>query len=118
MIRRACAWLVVIGVVAGCGDDSGKPIVRMETRDLRAEQARDRAPTIVMEPMRVAVGQEPIIYDPPPDLTLRRADSALTAPFGVTAGPGGAGGAQADTTTRPQPTPAVRDTAARPSPFR
>ena len=44
MMRRECAWLVVIGIVAGCGDDSGKPIVRMETRDLREEQARERAP--------------------------------------------------------------------------
>jgi hypothetical protein len=115
MIRRECAWLVVVGIVAGCGDDTGKPIVRMDTRDLREEQARERAPAMVLEPMRVALGQEPVIYDPPADLTLRQNDSLVTAPFGITAGPGGTGGAQADTTIRPpQSTPAPRDAAARP----
>jgi hypothetical protein len=75
-------------MAAACGDDVAKPITKIEVRNLRDSLARIQGPQdAVLRAMREPDVSRRIIYDPPVDLTLRRGDSLVTAPFGITAAP-------------------------------
>lgn len=116
MTAHRIGWLVVIGLaLPACGDEgTAKPIAQVEMRDLRAEQARERAPAQVLRGMRMPEQPDRVIYDPPPDLTLRTPDSLLTAPLGITPG-AAAPRAGADTSGARRGTAARGDTARRDS---
>ena len=82
---RVCC---LVWMAAACGDDVAKPITKIEVHDLRDSLARIQVPgQELMHAMREPDVSRIIIYDPPVDLTLRRGDSLLTAPFGITAAP-------------------------------
>jgi hypothetical protein len=107
--------LVLLGTLVACGGNgTAKPVTELKVRDLRAEQARSRSPGDVLGPMVALTLPDRVIYGPPPDLTLHRGDSLITAPFGITprtdspARPGGG-----DTSSVRRSTPAQGDTAAR-----
>lgn len=78
----------LVCLAAACGDDVAKPITRIDVHNLRDSLARAQGPQHeVLQAMREPDVSRRIIYDPPVDLTLRRSDSLVTAPFGVTAAP-------------------------------
>jgi hypothetical protein len=100
-----CA-LAMAAMLAACGGDQARPVARMDVRDLRESQAREGAPgPQLLEPMRDPEGPGRILYEPPTDLSLRRNDSLVTPPSGITAPP--------DTARRSAaaPAPARRDSA-------
>ncbi|HSJ64218.1 MAG TPA: hypothetical protein VK922_10045 [Gemmatimonadaceae bacterium] len=117
MMPTRLGALVLLGALIACGGNgTAKPVTELKVRDLRSEQARSRSPGDVLGPMVALTLPDRVIYGPPPDLTLHRGDSLLTAPFGITprtdapARPGGA----ADTSSGARrPAPAGADTAAR-----
>jgi hypothetical protein len=83
-LRICClVWLA-----AACGDDVAKPITRIDVHNLRDSLARAQGPQDeVLHAMREPDVSRRIIYDPPVDLTLKRSDSLVTAPLGITAAP-------------------------------
>ena len=117
MTAHRIGWLVVLCLaLPACGDDgTAKPIAKVEMRDLRAEQARERAPAQVLQAMRMPEQPDRVIYDSPPDLTLRTGDSLVTAPFGITPGAGAAPRAGTDTSGAQRGAAARGDTARRDS---
>jgi hypothetical protein len=99
-------YLTVFGVVlvawaaAACGDDRTEPVTRISATDVRDRQSRRVPPqSEVMRLMVPPEGPGRIIYEPPVDLTFRPRDTAVTAPFGITAAPDSAG----RNPTRPAP---------------
>jgi hypothetical protein len=78
----------LVWMAAACGDDVAKPIAKIEVRNLRDSLARIQGPQdAVLRAMREPDVSRRIIYDPPVDLTLKRGDSLVTAPLGITAAP-------------------------------
>ena len=78
----------LVCLAAACGDDVAKPIARIDVHNLRDSLARAQGPQDeVLRAMREPDVSRRIIYDPPVDLTLKRNDSLVTAPVGVTAAP-------------------------------
>ncbi|HUF29931.1 MAG TPA: hypothetical protein VMM77_04635 [Gemmatimonadaceae bacterium] len=78
----------LVCVIAACGDDVAKPITKIEVHDLRDSLSRIQGPRQeLMRAMSEPDVSQRIIYEPPVDLTLRRGDSLVTAPFGITAAP-------------------------------
>lgn len=78
----------VVWLAAACGDDVATPITRIDVHNLRDSLARAQGPQgEVLHAMMEPDVSRRIIYDPPVDLTLRRNDSLVTAPSGVTAAP-------------------------------
>lgn len=91
--------LVAWGATA-CGDDRTEPVTRIAVTDVRDRQARQVPPRPeVLDLMRPPEGPGRIIYEPPTDLTFQPRDTAVTAPFGITAAPDSAG----RNPTRPAP---------------
>jgi hypothetical protein len=96
-------------VLGACGGNEAKPVARIDVNDMRARQARAIAPSEdLLAPMRDPHGPGRIIYEPPTDLTLQRRDTAVTAPFGITAAPDSAGRSPT------APAPGQRDSVRRP----
>lgn len=82
---RVCC---LVWFAAACGDDVAKPITTIDVHNLRDSLARAQGPQHeVLQAMMEPDVSRRIIYDPPVDLTLRRNDSLVTAPFGVTVAP-------------------------------
>lgn len=90
-MKHLASLAATIALLA-CGADRTEPVTRIGVEDLRERQARrSGAGPGVLQALQVPQGPGRIIYEPPMDLTLRRGDTAVTAPFGITAAPDSAG---------------------------